>query len=651
MVFTNSIIKSEIEETSSQKLITQGPILQLGSTFQAVSQKSPAAILIVLFILFAKPVLCESTSSLFSVNNLEVALPLTIVENKIPKAVIILGETSSEQVQSAAKTLQTYIKQSSLSLIPIKNLSDIDISDSGLVYIWVGQSKYTNKFQLNLQGLDDDGFVITFPDKGNIVIIGPTDWGTEFGVYEFIERYMGVRWLMPGPDGEHVPKKTTLIVSPQEVRQQPAFLSRQLVGLRGELQNVWARRNRMHPKVKFHHNLYNLFPPEKYTSTHPEYYPVIEGKRYLPEKGSISGWQLDFEAKGIIGQAVSNIINYFNANPDQDYYSLGINDATSPYGAGFSDCMDCQKNEYGYSDRSDQFFSWANAVVDGVLDVHPEKWFGVLAFRELLEPPKKISVHPRIIPYITYDRMKWINDNFETQGKKNTKNWSERTSYLGWYDYIYGTPYMLPRVYFHEMEKYYKFGSENGVKAVYAEAYPNWGEGPKLYITLKLYWNPSQDVNILLQDWYVAAVGKKAAADLAAYYSFWEEFWTVRIPNGSWFKNSGTFLNFTEPYYLELVTQDEIIKSRKLLESVVQKAETKEQKSRANYLLKAFEYYEASALSYLGLVIGLRENDKNTQYYKNLNSYRYKLINEFNNEPILLHPLRFDENRFKGLQW
>ena len=45
---------------------------------------------------------------------------------------------------------------------------------------------------------------------------------------------------------------------------------------------------------------------------------------------------------------------------------------------------------------------------------------------------------------------------------------------------------------------------------------------------------------------------------------------------------------------------------------MIAKTKTKEQLARAELFLRAFEYYEASAVSYLGLV-------KNEEYYKNMN--------------------------------
>jgi alpha-glucuronidase len=40
---------------------------------------------------------------------------------------------------------------------------------------------------------------------------------------------------------------------------------------------------------------------------------------------------------------------------------------------------------------------------------------------------------------------------------------------------------------------------------------PFWGEGPKPWIYNKLQWNPNQNVDALLDDWYRAAVGEQDA--------------------------------------------------------------------------------------------------------------------------------------------
>jgi hypothetical protein len=571
---------------------------------------------------------------------------LRIVDNGQPAAVILIPEDSSDNLEESAGQLQSHIKKSTGATLPVKRPS---MKHSEPVKIWLGQHLYSQRSGVNLDGLDDHGFVISFPEEGNMVLVGPTDWGTKFGVYEFLERFLGIRWLLPGPDGEHIPARSTLDIPVQEIREEPVFISRSFSGLRLRAQSRWAHRNRMVGKIKFHHNLYKLFPPSRYRDTHPEFYPIIDGKRYLPADNQKSDWQPCFSAPGLVEEAIKNICEFFSRYPDQKSYSLGVNDRR-----GYCECERCSTGQTNYLGRphlSDPYFKWANAVVEGVLKQYPDKRFGCLAYNSIADPPSEVQVHPHIIPYMTYDRMKWIDKEIEQHGKELTERWAKKATNLGWYDYIYGTPYLVPRVYFRKMAEYYRYGYENGIRAMYAEAYPNWGEGPKLFLAAKLQWNPSLDMNALLEDWYVLAVGSKAAPSLRAYYEHWEHFWTVRVLNSKWFTKRGQYLKFNDPSYLNMLDYDDISKSRELLETVVKDAETDKQKARAGLLLRAFEYYEASAISYLGLVANRRLPGKSRRYYYDVNNRRYELTDEFKKDPVLIHPRHFDDKRWRKLHF
>ena len=292
---------------------------------------------------------------------------------------------------------------------------------------------------------------------------------------------------------------------------------------------------------------------------------------------------------------------------------------------------------------------WANQVVEGVLKKHPGKFFGCLAYSEVAAPPSRVKLHPNIIPYMTYDRMKWADPEIRAEGERMTQEWHRTSPTIGWYDYIYGSPYCLPRVYFDRMAESYRFARANGVKVHYAEAYPNWGEGPKLYISLKLQWNPDLDVDLLLREWYERAVGPAAAPELAAYYAHWEKFWTERALKSRWFSRGGQYLAFNSPLYLADVTASEIAESRRRLENVVAKAQTPAQKARARLLLQAFEYYEASALAYPKAEAGsarppaseaealaaIGEGERQAR----MAEQRLQLAKEWEKDLVLAHPL------------
>ncbi len=536
-------------------------------------------------------VLTAATLALTATCALAQPAALEIVRDAQPQATIVIAPDASAQLSDAADMLASYIEQSTGAALPIAQEAP---ADGTAIYVGTAPAGV----DLDLADLDDDGFVIAFPEPSAIVILGPSDWGTEFGVCEFLERFVGVRWLMPGALGTHVPQQQTIRVPREPLRSEPVFFSRQMSGFRGSAQAEWARHNRMHGRVQFHHNLRNLFKYTTYLETHPEFYPLVNGERFVPDRDE--GWQPCFTAEDSVEEAARVITSYFDEDPSRTSYSLGINDNRN-----FCQCENClakvsgEENFLGYPDYSDLYYEWCNEVVERVLEKHPDKWFGLLAYHYVGAPPRNIELNPRIIPYMTYDRMKWIHPEVRADGEAATRAWAEKSPTVGWYDYIYGRPYQLPRVWFHHMADYYRFGQANGVRALYAEAYPNWGEGPKLYVAVKLQWDPQRDVDELLSDWYVACGGEEAAPLLAQYFAHREDFWTRRILDSDWFTIAGQYLpHKREPGYLLEVTPEELAQCREWLEQALAATKTEDQRWRVQTLLDGFSYYEASALCY-----------------------------------------------------
>ncbi|PYI55634.1 DUF4838 domain-containing protein [Paenibacillus flagellatus] len=583
---------------------------------------------------------------------------LPIVQNGETHAVVLVEETADDRTVAAADKLVDYVYKATGAVLPIlteEQLNDQGGAPDGHVKIYVGPTTGLHPEAAGaLVDLDEDGFVIQSHGRC-LTIVGPTSWGTEFGVDEFLERYVGVRWLMPGPDGEDVPQTANLSVLQNVlIREEPAFVSRKLSPMSNPGHSIgpenirWAGDNRIRDRIDYGHNLYNLFPPSVYGTTHPEFFPIRNGVPYIPsESAKASKWQPCFSNPDTVTEAIYNIVKYFNEHPGETYYSLGVNDE-----GGFCEqapdhpANPHRKNSGGYDDMSDIYYAWVNQVVAGVLQVHPDKYFGLLAYREVMDPPS-FSLNDRVIPYMTKDRYGWAAADVKSADMQRTQVWASKAANLGWYDYSYGSPYTLPRVYSHVMSDYMQFASQNSVIGLVSESYPNWGEGPKNWVYAKLMWNPNQDVDLLLDEWYERAVGPAAAPDLKAYYDFWEQFWTTEVPPTSWFqtyKNTSYFW-FPSAAYLTLIGTAEIADMRELLESVVDKAQTPAQIKRAELLLRTFEYYEASALSYtpsswpspvMNATQALQMLDRIAQagtYYEK----RFQLIEEFKLSKAILN--------------
>jgi hypothetical protein len=584
---------------------------------------------------------------------------LAIVRNGQARAVIVIAGNADGQTTKAASVLVDYVRKSTGAQLPV--VSERTDRAEECIQIFVGESATSVDPQIaaGVEDLDEQGFLIR-SHGDSIAIVGRSVWGTLHGVYDFLERYVGVRWLLPGPDGEDVPQLRDVFVPWEEIREEPAFQYRTISPIRGspdspgsmQWHNEWAQRNKLqgayNDKIRFHHNLHSVFPPEKYGKTHCELYPNCRP----PAPGQQTGWQPCFTAEGSVEIAASEIIDYFATRPHETFFSLGVNDSrghceASPSHPDYPGRL----NSVGLVDMSDIYYAWVNEVVTRVLEVYPDKWFGLLAYYDVMDPPS-FPLHPRVIPFVTKDRMAWIDEGIRDAGHKQMDAWNEVASQVAWYDYMYGANfYVVPRIFSHVMAENFRYAKHNQVVGTYTEMYHTVLDGPKPWLSARLQWNPDQDVDLLLQEWYERAVGPAAADDLAAFYDLWEHFWTERIKESSWFiwSKGRTYLPFNDKGYVHLVTDEDISQSKRLLASAVAKAQTPQQKARARLIQQAFAYCEASVVSYPRQVEPLEEESAALATLAKLEDTleervyaaqrRYVIVREFGAHPLLRFPL------------
>ncbi len=454
--------------------------------------------------------------------------------------------------------------------------------------------------------LDPDGFIHDIIDTKNIVIFGGSDLGTEYGVYDFLERHVGVRWLFPGEIGEHVPSHATLDVPAGFFRDEPKFLTRCYRPHRVEGAILWASRNRANLRVEFHHNIPKLFP-HKLIREHPELYPIIDGERYLPPRINMDTWHPCYTAPGAVDVTVGLINDFFRRYPEYSSVSLGVSDANEGRNCHCEACVARYPgtlNTLGFEERSNIYYDWCNKVIAGVLAKYPDKKFGTLAYRGVTDPPQGFAVHDRLVPYICFDRMLWADATRAAQDRKMTEGWAQAASELGWYDYLFGETYVVPRIYSHTLQQALQFAYANKVRHYYGEDSPSkdWHEGPKVYIALRLLWNPDADVDALLADWCEAAVGPRAAPALVRYFNHLETFWTKRVPRTAWFGDrSKIYLIFNTLGYLDALTKEDVDKCMQWLKQAEALAGDARQKQRATQLREGFEKRRRDSIDYFML--------------------------------------------------
>lgn len=485
------------------------------------------------------------------------------------------------QLDNAEKMLKSFLPK----ILP-------DSDEENKITLKVGTNLLGAKY--NLPKLEREEFIIAFPDAKTIVIVGGDQVGARNGVSEFLQRFCGVRWLFPGEAGLHLPKHDELKIPMKSVRLKPYFRHRTLANpfpwkKRTDWNfNGWYVFNGGNWDINFAHNLYQLFPWKIYGKTNPEFYPTNRPENVDKFKDK---WNPVLNAPGLTEEAIKRICEQFKRSPEQSSYSLGINDYPKFEGAEPKGI-----NSVGHDNYSDYYYGWVNKVIEGVTRKYPDKYFGMLAYSSVVDPPS-FNLKPEAVPFICLDRLRWYDPAMAAKDMKHTAQWKEKTSRLGWYDYIYGGSYMIPRIYTRLMIKYLKFAAKNGITDYYAEAYNSEqiNEGPKNWLALQLLWNPDADANALITEWYNLAVGKAAAPHLRRYFDFWENYWRERVAKSDWFKRykNRTYFNFLDHSYMKDLTWRDITYCQNEIKQVLAKAKTPEEKRRAEIFAKSWEQIKA----------------------------------------------------------
>jgi len=464
------------------------------------------------------------------------------------------------------------------------------------------------RFALETRPLPDaDRFAITFPDARTMLITG-TPLSVRWALNHVLEKFAGVRYLGPARNMAHFPQIADLAVPKSAISMAPSFnLSRRIGSHTDSGMGWWGKRMSNDLYLRSGHEMYKaVFPFKKYAQENkwPDFiFPTIDGKKYLPYTEThrpgwqYSGWQPCLTDERVVDEAAKNICDYFDKNPEMQAVTLGVNDM-----GGFCQCDRCRpllgdkRNRLGHPDYSELYYQWLNKVVARVTEKHPDKYFGCMAYREVITPPS-FKLHKNIVPTICFDSQACMDQEVRKAWLDLIKCWSEKAAWLGQYDY--GLHYALPRVYFGLQQEMMQAGHTNNARAMFVETSSCFGDGPKKYLYHKLAWDVDLDLDMVLTDWYAACVGKEAAPFLAEYFRTWARIWREEAVKTAWFQDSkkATYLRWGENgTYFYAVGREDLPKLRELMEKTVKLAGAhgdKRQQLRAKWLMREFEYSEA----------------------------------------------------------
>jgi hypothetical protein len=450
---------------------------------------------------------------------------ITLAHGGKAAAVIVIGQNASPRAQAAAMELQQDIQQICGVELPVHHDGKA-VEGTGL---YIGQCQTTQDSDLPEKTSNPETYSISVRD-GGIYFNGRYPTPTYFAVASFIENNLGVRWFAPGELWTYIPRGTPgeLTVDVKSVVSVPGTSPRIWSGHAWtDDWKTWDLRNKAVESEVVHrrnmqNNMYRIFPPSKYAKTHPEYYPLINGKRWIPENDKASHWWPCIGNPDVLRLTVEYANHYFDTHPDEDSFSLGMDD--------ISHVCKCDKCLAMAPDLPDRYYMFINEVAKEVRKTHPNRYIGLLIYDIVRPLPKQVKkLEPNVFGYMTATCFQWWWPQRKQEVQMLTREWAKRCQHLSRYDY-YGMGTITPRFAPHFMAEELKLDDSLGFEGMYTEVYTFLPDtAPMIWALAKMQWDHSLDVDPLLNEFYQKMYGS-AAGTMKQYFDLLEKSWDTARP-------------------------------------------------------------------------------------------------------------------------
>jgi hypothetical protein len=503
-----------------------------------------------------------------------------VVTEGIAQAVVVTAEKPTETAAYAVQELVKHVKLATDVILDIIPESKAPMDVNTLIY--VGQTKAALRQGIDVERLPRETFVMR--SVGNdLFILGREsdanpldrsnpDIGTLFGVYEFLEEFVGVRWLWPGELGTYIPRTNTINVPAIKQMEEPALLFRRLrshghiisensenarLGFSPEVArnyhealDVLYRRHRMggmdvHPPTG-----HNTIDWRIYGDKHPEWFVLTRnGTRGNPRPGhedpQISLCVTNEELQDFIVEQWDGKSTLVLGPEDAAGRCIcdkcrawdGPQPKTAPW---FATLMydDPYKTDVFYGQTSDRYARFWKIIREKAAKQNPNVLVSVsyLYENEFTAPVTNIKLDKNFYgefvqwrdPNLRYFPMpeaafEWI--------KEQWLGWKKTGIRMGYRPNYLHDGYVMPYFDTWQSGKFFKFAYEHGMEGTDFDMNTGqWAvQGLRLYMHLRLHSNPELKIKKIREE-YFSAFGP-AAESIKRFCDYWENYAIENVLN------------------------------------------------------------------------------------------------------------------------
>ncbi len=537
-----------------------------------------------------------------------VSTPMALVEGGKTDFVIVTQENPDECILTAVEELQTYIRK--ISGAELSHVAESEL-DAGKKAIVLGETKLEKSITaVDREAIGADGFLL-YSNGTYLLIAGGDSRGTLYGVYTFLEEYLGVRWFTPTL--EVVPENKDIVIDAGINRVvQPSFAIR-----RNDCGGTnAAHRARTKMNVSFHYDVpeyggaltYVLWDvtldrlvPDALFSEHPEYFAMNPDGTRTTDHVCLSHPE-------VLPVAVENARKAILECDKETAKHIHIGQKDN---INYCHCEACEALYEKYGSVSAPTIIFTNAFADALDDEFPDFTFTFYAYNETDRPPTDLSLkcNKNVVPVlcglhkacrshpltecgakdgIEYETFETLYGDPEPTIAQDFANWVKIADRTYIYDYtinFLNTAQFFSN--FETMQSTMKYMHDIGITGyVY-----NCGDGHyaafnelRNYLLCKLQWDVDCDVEYHINDFLKAYYGEAAAPYIKEYIDLQTAMTkaTAHAFDFDWHYQAA----FCSPY---AVAKSDIL-WRKALNSDV----TEEQKFNIEVAELSWRYYKAN---------------------------------------------------------
>ncbi|TKJ33430.1 MAG: hypothetical protein CEE38_20735 [Planctomycetes bacterium B3_Pla] len=440
---------------------------------------------------------------------------------------IVIVENASPSVIYAAEEFRSHFSQASNIHLPVVSKSEPATDGRHHIYIGSSPAMRTSNVGFSTDEFGQEDFRIIVRDD-NIAIAGQSQAetrGTLYGVYTFLEDYLGVRFLTV--DHTYVPKiGTWRLVGPLdrfyhpplrfrwsyygETNRNPTFAAR----IRVNTVTADAKLGGKTGLKLINHSFHQHLSSQKYGKEHPEYFALIDGERKLEMGGG--GPELCLTNPNVLRIVTDSVLDAIKKNPNMENISVSQNDNDK-----YCRCSLCAAVDKREGTPMGSLLTFVNAVADEVAKEYPDVMVGTLSYWYSRKPPKTIRPRPNVQIQLCSIECCVLHPINDPKCKKNVQfcqdlaNWGKMCDHISIWNYNTNfRNYLLPCPNLWVIESNIRYFAANNAIGIFMQAAGN-ALGAELsdlrnYVMANLLWDPTRSGRKLIDEFIDLHYGRGA---------------------------------------------------------------------------------------------------------------------------------------------